>query len=245
MTEVRVLNQTALLRAYGFTNGIFNKNSDIVLGADMDLQMQVGEIEGDITVDSALEFFTMARYGRIRVSPAAQRVINRELPPGPEGDKILADAWLERRQKDQISEAEVGRALAFISSRSHISVAALRSHYRQTMESRLTLVARGEFPTGTPLPDTIRPLINYVATFDGRGNLRVNDQALFNDLVSSVRRQFGTGNGSYLAYLKVIESVDDSLRNTVDRRIGDMRISVMSPLNNNGRVVAQDIRAGR
>ena len=248
MTEVSVLSTTdknILFNKYGFQNNRISVIQLLRLNVSRDIIVEAGKIEGSDRIDSDLELFTALRYGGVRLTAEAQRAVDRILPPGPEGDKILAAAWLERRQKDQISEAEVGRALAFISSRSHISVAALRSHYRQTMESRLTLVARGEFPTGTPLPDTIRPLINYVATFDGRGNLRVNDQALFNDLVSSVGTYHGRNTPVYAAYMNTINEVSTNLCTRIGNHVIGNQISMMSPLNNNGRVVAQDIRAGR
>jgi len=219
-----MIDQGALLRAYGFTNGQFNTSSSLIDTIDMDVLGSASAIEGqEFNIDSAIEFFTAARYGGVRVTPSSRRVVDRELPRGREGDLKLGAAWLEKLQRRDTSQESCNRALAFISGRSGVGVSEIRDYYRREVTRRLVAIARVEFPAGTSLPETIQPLIDYVASFDGRGNLRVNDEALYRCLYESVRRQFGTGTGAYLGYLKTIESVNDSLRNTVDSDIDEQR----------------------
>lgn len=104
----KMIDVKKVLTAYGFKNGNFNADADIVFEIPASKAIQYGKIEGDIDLlDTGLEFLTATYFSPIEIKDvSAKKIINAEMSTTTEAGRILTAKklcamWYKKRAINQ------------------------------------------------------------------------------------------------------------------------------------------------
>ena len=203
---IRLMNVQNLLSAYGFKNGVFQKGHSSINKIDFFEAENYASLEGDKNIiDTPAEFLTAVYYSPIKITPAAQAIVNKELPQGQEGALRLCDMWLRKKAEGNMSCSSCDNAVRLIMTKAELNKDQVIAHFKESIEKEV--IKYGEqhlkkyYASNGQLRKDLMPVIKYYIK-------PTQDNIL--EIAKAVKK-----SKNYGAYLNTLDSINPAIASRV------------------------------